>query len=243
MLVRVGDTQVDVRVHAVLSMPRLNFTANTFGWWKALVPLGITPTMGTGAFWSQVNSNVMEGVINSHEFILTLDYDSFVLKEDVEQLFAMAMAFQCDALAPIQAKREDGRPMFTLLDTLDNPPESGFTEVPKEWFGEPVQQVDATHFGCTVISTAALKRCQKPWFWSQPDKDGGWGQGHVDDDMWFWKQWKKSGNRCYVTPRVTIGHGEYVVSYPGQDFTKPVFQYATQFTNTGSKPDDAWRVG
>jgi hypothetical protein len=42
---------------------------------------------------------------------------------------------------------------------------------------------------------------------------------------------------------VTIGHGEYVVSYPGQDFTKPVFQYATQFTNTGNKPDDAWRVG
>jgi hypothetical protein len=26
----------------------------------------------------------------------------------------MAMAFQCDALAPLQVKREDGRPMFTL---------------------------------------------------------------------------------------------------------------------------------
>ena len=243
MLVRVGDTQVDVRVHAVLSLPRLNFTANTFGWWKALVPLGITPTAGTGAFWSQVNTRVMEGVLEENEYILTLDYDSFVLKEDVEQLFAMALAFQCDALAPIQSKREDGRPMFTLLDTLDNPPQNGFTEVPTEWFGHPVQQVDAAHFGCTILSTAALKRMKKPWFWSKPDDRGSWGDGHIDDDMWFWRQWKASGNKLFITPRVVIGHGEYVVCYPGRDFQAPVFQYATDFCNTNKKPESAWRIG
>ena len=28
MLIKVGDTTVDIRVHAVLSMPRLSFTSN-----------------------------------------------------------------------------------------------------------------------------------------------------------------------------------------------------------------------
>jgi hypothetical protein len=130
MLIKVGDTSVDIRVHAVLSMPRLSFTSNHFGWWKALMPLGIEPTMGTGAFWSQVNTRIFEQVLDDYEYILTLDYDSFVLKEDIEHLFALAMTFGCDALAPIQTKREDGRPMFTMLGTLDDPPADGTTTCP-----------------------------------------------------------------------------------------------------------------
>ena len=55
MIVKVGQSEVDVRVEAVLSMPRLAFTSNTFAWAQALTPLGIRPTMGTGAFWDQVN--------------------------------------------------------------------------------------------------------------------------------------------------------------------------------------------
>jgi hypothetical protein len=30
--------------------------------------------------------------------------------------------------------------MLSLLDTLDNPRQSGGTSVPVEWFGHPVQQ-------------------------------------------------------------------------------------------------------
>ena len=243
MLVKIGDTQVDVRVHAVLSMPRASFTANHFGWWRALMPLGITPTMGTGVFWSQVNSRIFEQVMDENEYILTLDYDSFVTKADIEHMFALAMTFGCDALAPIQTKREDGRPMFTMLGTLDNPPADGTNHVPRDWFREPVQLVDAAHFGCTVISTKALARCKKPWFWSQPDPQGAWNDGRVDDDIFFWKQWKASGNRCYVTPRVVIGHGEYVVTRPGSDLSKPVYQYTTDFNAKGEKPEGIWRVG
>jgi hypothetical protein len=242
MLVKVGGTEADIRVEAILSMPRLSFTANHFAWAQALMPLGIRPTMGTGAFWSQVNTRVMEQFIDKAEYLLTIDYDTFFTKEDVEHLFALAMTFQCDAITGLQTKREDGRPMLTLKGTLDNPPEGGTTSLPMSWFAEPVQEVDTAHFGLTVISTAALKRCKKPWFWSKPGPDGSWNDGRTDDDIWFWRNWRDSGNRLFVTPRVVLGHGEYVVTWPGQNLGKPVFQWTTEFTTNGKKPETAWSV-
>lgn len=133
--------------------------------------------------------------------------------------------------------------MLTLLDTLDNPPEGGVTSVPREWFGAPVQQVDTAHFGCTIISTAALRRMTKPWFWEQPDKSGSWGDGRIDSDIWFWRQFKASGNRLYITPRVAIGHGEYVITWPSQELGKPVFQYCNEWQETRKPPASAWKVG
>ena len=243
MIVKVGGTEVDIRVEAVLSMPRLSFTANHFAWAQALMPLGIRPTMGTGAVWSQVNSRIFEQFIDKAEYLLAIDYDTFFTKEDVEQLFAMAMTFQADAITGLQTKREDGRPMLTLKGTLDNPPDEGSTKLPMSWFAEPVQEVDSAHFGCTVISTAALRRMKKPWFWSKPDPSGGWGEGRTDDDIWFWRQWRDSGNRVFVSPRVVLGHGEYVVTWPGRDLGKPAFQWTSEFTSTQKRPETAWSVG
>jgi hypothetical protein len=242
MKIRIGDSEVDVRVEAVLSMPRLAFTANAFSWVQALMPLNIRPTMGTGCFWDQVHTRVWEQFIDRCEFLLCIDYDSFFSQADLEHLFALALTFQCDALAPLQTKREDGRPMLTLKGQLDNPPEEGKTSVPREWFAAPVQEVDTAHFGCTIISTAALKRCEKPWFWCRPAPDGTWNDGRRDPDIWFWENFRKSGNSVYVTPRVTIGHGEYVVTWPGKDLGKPVFQWTTEYTKTHEPPETAWRA-
>lgn len=240
MLVRFGDTEADVRVEAVLSMPRLAFTANAFSWVQALMPLNIRPTMGTGCFWEQVHSRVWEQFVDRCEYLLCIDYDSFFSQADVEHLMALAMSFQCDALAPLQTKREDGRPMLTLKGNLDAPPEEGKTSLPREWFAEPVQEVDTAHFGLTLLSTAALKRCKKPWFWSTPAPDGTWGDGRRDADIWFWSNWRDSGNRVYVTPRVMIGHGEYVVTWPGAHLQGPVFQWTTEYTKTHKPPETAW---
>lgn len=242
MLVKVGDTQVDVRVEAIMSMPRLGFTSNFFAWAQALMPLGIRPTMGTGAFWDQVNTRIMEQFIDKAEYLLMIDFDTFFTKDDVEHLFALAMTFQCDAITGLQTKREDGRPMLTLKGTLDNPPPEGTTQVHRSWFGEPVQEVDTAHFGCTVISTAALKRAAKPWFWSKPGPGGSWNEGRTDPDIWFWRNWRDSGNKVYITPRVVLGHGEYVVTWPAQELGSPVFQWSTEFTNTLKRPESAWSV-
>ena len=242
MLVKVGGSQVEVRVEAVFSMPRLGFNDNFFTWAQALMPLGIRPTKVTGAFWDQCMERVFEQFVDKCEYLLTIDYDTFFTKEDVEHLFALAMTFQCDALTGLQTKREDGRPMLTLKGTLLKPPADGQTTLPMSWFAEPVQEVDTAHFGCTVISTAALKRTTKPWFRSEPGPDGSWNDGRLDADIYAWKNFRESGNRVFVTPRVVLGHGEYVVTWPGQNFTKPVFQYSTDFCNTLKRPETAWRL-
>jgi hypothetical protein len=130
--------------------------------------------------------------------------------------------------------------MLTLKGCLDNPPEGGSTSVPREWFQAPVQEVDTAHFGCTILSTAALKRAKKPWFWCKPSPDGSWNDGRRDPDIYFWSNWRESGNKVYVTPRVCIGHGEYVVTWPGKDLSQPVFQWANQYTQTQKPPESAW---
>jgi hypothetical protein len=243
MLVKVGDTSVDIRVEAVFSMPRLGFNDNFFTWAQALMPLGIRPTKVTGAFWDQCMERVFEQFIDKCEYLLTIDYDTFFTKEDLEHLFSLAMAFQCDAITGLQTKREDGRPMLTLKGTLGNTPAGDKTTLPMSWFAEPVQEVDSAHFGCTVISTAALKRTPKPWFYSKPGPDNSWNDGRLDADIYAWKNFREGGgNRLYVTPRVVLGHGEYMVAWPGRDLSKPVFQWATEFCNTGKKPETAWSV-
>jgi hypothetical protein len=242
MLVRVGETQVEVRVEAILSAPRFGAFSNFFTWAQALMPLGIRPTIGQGAFWSQVLTRTMEQFIDKAEYILTIDMDSFFTREDIEHLFAMAMTFQCDAITGLQVKREDGRPMLTLHGTLDAPPESGATTLPASWFAEPVQEVDTAHFGLTVISTAALKRAKKPWFLESPDPSGSYGDGRRDSDIHFWANWRESGNRIFVSPRVCVGHGEYMISWPGRELTRPVYQYTTDFNSSQKRPETAWSV-
>lgn len=239
MIVKIGGTDVDVRVELVMSGPRFGPLANLFGWAQALMPLGIRPTLGQGALWGQVLQRCMEQFVDSTEYIITADFDSFFDRSSIEQLLAMTMALQCDALAPLQVKREDGRPMFTLPGQLDAPPADGKTELPMSWFAEAVQEVDTAHFGCTVFSTKALRRTPKPWFQDQPNDKGEYGDGRVDADIHFWRQFKRAGNRVYVSPRVSIGHGEYVSVWPGKDLQQPVFQYVGDYTANG-RPKTAW---
>lgn len=242
MNVKVGGTTVDVRVEAVMSVPRLGFMDNFYTWAQALMPLGIRPTKVTGAFWGQCLQRVFEQFVDECEYLLTIDYDTFFTQADIEHLVALAMTFQCDALTGLQTKREDGRPMLTMPGGLDDPPKEGCSHVPREWFAAPVQQVDTAHFGCTLISTASLKRTPKPWFQGVPNEDGEWGDGRTDDDIFFWRQFKKAGNRLYISPRVVLGHGEYMITWPGSGLAAPVYQHATDFCVHNKRPDDSWKV-
>jgi hypothetical protein len=121
MLVKVGNTNVDVRVEAVLSVPRLGFMDNFFTWAQALTPLGIRPTKVTGAFWGQCLQRVMEQFVDDAEYLLTIDYDTFFSQADVEHLIALAMTFSVRRRnrtadqtrrrpADADAQRNDGKP-------------------------------------------------------------------------------------------------------------------------------------
>ena len=86
MQVKIGDTVADVRVEAVMSVPRLGFMDNFFTWGQALLPLGIRPTKVTGAFWGQCLQRVIEQFVDDCEYVLTIDYDTFFTQRDVEHL-------------------------------------------------------------------------------------------------------------------------------------------------------------
>jgi hypothetical protein len=77
--------------------------------------------------------------------------------------------------------------------------------------GTPIK-VDTAHFGLTVINLERLKSVKKPWFYSQPDENGDWGEAKIDDDIWFWKQWREAGNSIYIDPNVRVGHMEEMVA-------------------------------
>jgi hypothetical protein len=51
----------------------------------------------------------------------------------------------------------------------------------------------------------------KPWFITTADAQGEFGDGRVDDDIHFWRQWEKAGNSLCIDPKVRIGHLEEMV--------------------------------
>ena len=57
-----------------------------------------------------------------------------------------------------------------------------------------------------------LKDVPKPWFNNQPDENGQWSENKIDDDIWFWKQWKEAGRTIFMDPGCRIGHMEEMVS-------------------------------
>ena len=244
MKVRVGQVEHDLRVEAAFSVPRLGFQDNFFCVMQSLLPLGIRPTKFTGAFWEQCLDRVLLDMLDRTDWILVIDFDSVFEADTIQRLMTAAMVSGYDAVAPLQTKRDEGVPMFT--------PEGhdgtiGMVQLPNTWFEAVVQPVATAHFGCTLIRSAALKRTPAPWFVGTPRPDGHWGDApageptRVDPDIHFWRQFRAAGNRVYITPRVSIGHGEYVSVWPGKDLQSPVFQYVGDYTANG-KPKTAWSL-
>jgi hypothetical protein len=112
-----------------------------------------------------------------------------------------------DALAALQVRRNGENPLMTCGKSTGI--QTDFTPI----------LVTTAHFGLTLIRTSDLRDVAKPWFKSEPDEQGEWGSDRMDDDIWFWHQWRASGKNIYVDPKVRIGHVEETVSYFGEDLT------------------------
>lgn len=238
MKLRVGNVEADVRVAAVMSTPRLAFTDNLLCVSAALAPHGISPIKVTGAYWSQCLAGGMKSVLDSHDFILVIDYDTVFNAKTVEALLALALHSGVDALAPIQVKRESDAVMFSMPGVA--PDEK--CQVGKEWFEKPVQLVGTAHFGLTFLRTAALKRMPKPWFEAKPNEAGEFNGGHVDEDVSFWHKWHATGNTLGIATGISVGHCELMVTWPslGAPGNK-IQQHSTEYWNSGQKaPPEAW---
>jgi len=246
MRVVVGNVEHDVKVVGALSCPRLGFMDNYFCSIQAFTRFGIPLMKGTGAFWDQTMHRLLhEHCKEEHgnEFIITMDYDSVFEPDCVSRLIAAAIISGYDAVAPLQTKRDDQRLMFTPKG-LDG--KTGEVTLPNEWWEKQVQPADSAHFGLTVLRCSAIRRLKKPWFLGVPNEDGGWEDlpddktPRTDPDVYFWRNWRESGNTLGVSPQVAIGHAELVITWPSQRL-KGIHQYPNDYWNGGGRrPPEAW---
>jgi hypothetical protein len=222
-------------VEALVSMPRLAWTENMFCAIAALIPLKINITKHTGAFWGQCLARLMSEAIAkpSCEWVLTLDYDSIFEKQDVIDLYRLATRKNLDAVAAMQIGRERDTVLITCEDAEGNARNS----LTLEEITADAIEVATAHFGLTLVRADALRNLPKPWFHGSPASDGTWGEGRIDDDIQFWRQWKRTGFKVWQANRVRIGHIQVMVTWPDQRLAAR-HQYHSKYVTEG-RPDYA----
>lgn len=205
-----NNGHISQRCIMVATMPRLNWTYNREQTSKVCFDLGLPYLTIGGAYFDQSMEKALnEGVALGREYIITIDYDSVFTTEDVKRLVVlMDRNPQAGAIAALQAKR--GSEPAILLGT-DEPVKIGDVE-------RDVMQVKTAHFGLTIIRTEALKKARRPWLHHKPADDGTWGEGTIDADVGFWLKLGEVAP-VYVTPRVSIGHLQVMVSWVNRDFS------------------------
>lgn len=234
-----GIRAVNKRVRKVtwaVSVPRLGFTDNHLCASELAARYGIWPTQFCGAFWGQCLERVLDGMVEGGcDWILTTDYDTVFTLDDFENLFALMDGMEqrqekADAIAAVQLRRNE----HTLLLGAgeDN-------AIPlAEYLEATLTPCNIAHFGFTMFRAEALKRMPHPWFLNVPGKDGKWGEGKQDEDIYFWRKWKETGNTLFVANHIVTGHIESLITWPDKQM-KPVHQTPSDFWKSG-KPANVW---
>lgn len=218
-------------VVCLMSMPRVSFTANMLGVMAAIIDMRMSIITSTGAFWGQCLTRIMEQAIREHpsaRWLLTVDYDTVFVPDQVRTLRRLADRHKADAIFPVQVKRDEEHTLIGIFGEDGKPRKSlPFSDTRTE-----VIDCDSGHFGLTLLNVEALGRIEKPWFQSSPDERGGWDDGHTDDDMWFWRQWRKAGNTLKQANLVKIGHIQQVITWPTPEW-KARHQFVNDYTRYG----------
>lgn len=215
----------ETKIQAVMSMPRLGFTANMYAASTVFPSIGAGFTVGTGVFWGQVLSRLIEKHrADGTEYIITCDYDTWFRREHAIKLLQyMAENPDIDAIVPVQIKRENETPMFAMVD------DDGVArrEVPMTEFDAELVPIINGHFGLTIFRVSAFDDLKKPWFVAKPNEDGDWGYGRIDEDIHFWHNFYECGKKVCLATEVNLGHIQLKCTFPGRarDQFKPVEYY------------------
>ena len=217
----------DVKVSAVMTCGRYEavFARNMIE--KALRSLGIGLVTSQGVFYGQCMQRMFDKAVNDGiDWILSLDSDSLFTPEQLSLLMdTLASNPHIDALAALQCRRGSPYPLLTT----GTGEEGQVVEVSNQ-----PMKVTTAHFGLTLIRVDSLRKTPKPWFFAQPSDDGNWDDTRMDDDIWFWHQWRLAGNTLYVAPSVSIGHlEETVVQF--NDKMEPEHMYVHQWRESNLK--------
>lgn len=186
-----------------------------------------------GAYWSQALSNgIQTAVSDEYDYVITTDYDSIFNTETVAQLIRLAEQNRyADAICTVQMGRFSGLLVSNDAGELTR----------DELINNPLLPVNTGHFGLTIIRCSALKETIKPWFLSKPDSDGEWKRGSdkLDDDIYFWDNFKKSGKQLYLAPRLVIGHLELLIKWPDENM-QGIYETLNDYHEYGP-PKDLWK--
>lgn len=176
---------------------------------SALNNLKIPLTVSQGVFYGQCMQRMLEDALTKPiDFAITVDSDSVFTSSDVMRLInVMANEPTIDALASLQSRRGKLKPLFSIQPP-ENYRQGDDIYIPAD---QPFAAT-AAHFGLTIIRLERLRDVPKPWFYAKPNEAGMWEADHIDDDIWFWKQWREAGRNVFIDPLVRIGHLEEMVS-------------------------------
>jgi SAM-dependent methyltransferase len=231
------------KVRAVMTAPRLGFNDMWDCAMLALPKLGIDFARINGAFWDQCITRAIEETIEAHapDYVLAIDYDSVFHAGHVAKLLQLAMAHpEADAIAPLQASRHKGAPLFGVdPNDGDEGDNSSVRHIERVEFCVDLRRAPQAHFGLTLLRVEALKSLSKPWFYGRPNGDGEWKDGKTDPDIAFWRKWKAEGFSLYLAPRVVIGHLELMVRWPDEDM-QAVWQSVRDWDATRRAPAGSW---
>jgi SAM-dependent methyltransferase len=230
--------QSEISVSAVMSVPRLGFMDNFFAAFEALPPLRVKLRRYSGAYWSQCIERVIgEAITEDHpDAVLTLDYDSVFSRTDAAMLMQLMCCHpEADAIAAVQAGRGKSSPLFTV----EGPDGANIARMPTADFASDLTRVSTAHFGLTLLRADRFNQVSRPWFRDVPAPDGTWGDGRIDADINFWRQWEAAGNSLFLANRVPIGHLELQVLWPGRDLSS-ISQPVSDWRENG-RPQEAWQ--
>jgi len=216
------DKTLDVKIAAYMTLPRYEAVASRSIAENALRKLGIGLATSQGVFWGQCMQRMFESAIEQGiEWILSIDSDSLFNEHHLTALFEeFGRHPEADAMAALQCRRGKGFPLMTV----------GGTDEIQVTPDKTPMLVTTAHFGLTLIRVDALKDVPKPWFYTQPDDKGEYGDDRLDDDIWFWHQWRLAGKKIYVAPKVSIGHLEETVAIFDDDLN-PKHEYIHEWRN------------
>jgi hypothetical protein len=209
--------QPPLPIDAIISLPRVGFIDNGFCLMAAVGVLGMTVRRHHGAFWEQGIQNLMQDTIEQspNKYILTLDYDTWFTHMHILRLYQlMEMYPELDAIIPAQSRREGESPMLSLQGMKDDLNATHDISV-GEYNNHDYIPIDNGHFGLSMIRKERLKDLPKPWFHSQPNKDGEWKEKRRDADMTFWDKCNDAGWHMGMATDVFIGHLQMVCTFPG----------------------------
>ena len=224
-----------VGVRACLAAPRYGPSEHHRRIYDSLREFNFQVRMVTGCYYHQHICEAMEQEVANPDtrYIMTLDYDSVFMPEDVSELYRIMETHpHIDALVPLQAHRGAVKPLFTMVDANGKPKNECHSSV----FETLTAPIHTGHFGLTFIRADKLRDFPRPWMLGVPNSEGRWAEGRVDPDMYFWKKWAEVGNTVHLANRVGIGHIEDMVYWVDRDLNRTV-QTMSNYMTLGKPPE------